>query len=77
MCIVTYDDTPCFLFLETVNTVSLLVTVCDVVVTVIFVSFAVLPKCSSCPGVTPQRCYALSQKEVIAQSYPIQPVIQL
>ena len=29
MCIVTYDDTPCFLFLETVNTVSLLATVCD------------------------------------------------
>ena len=29
MCIVTYDDTPCFLFLETVRTVSLLATVCD------------------------------------------------
>ena len=26
MCIVTYDDTPCFLFLETVRTVSLLAT---------------------------------------------------
>ena len=39
---------------ETVNTVSLLVTAYDIVVTVIFVSFAVLPKCSSCPGVSPQ-----------------------
>ena len=45
---------------ETVNTVSLLVTLCDIVATVIFVSFAVLPKCSSCPGVSPQRCFARS-----------------
>ena len=27
MCIVSYDDTPCFLFIETVRTVSLLATV--------------------------------------------------
>lgn len=76
---------------ETVNTVSLLVTVCDFVITsyISFVSvqarkliiplfllspkslstfrgprnfyfFAVLPKCSSCPGVSPQRCFARS-----------------
>ena len=45
---------------ETVNTVSLLVTVCDIVATVISVPFAVLPKCSSCPGVSPQRCFARS-----------------
>ena len=31
-----------------------------------------------CPGVSPQRCCARSyQKEVVAQSYPIQPVIKL
>ena len=25
-----------------------------------FISFAVLPKCSSCPGISPQRCFARS-----------------
>ena len=45
---------------ETVNTVSLLVTVCDIRIAATVMIFAVLPKCSSCPGVSPQRCFARS-----------------
>ena len=37
----------------------------------------VLPECRSCPGVSPQRYFARSLKEVIAKTYPTQTVIQL
>ena len=81
MYIVTYDDTPCFLFLETVRTVSLLATVCDTLSAAYRLLFSAgLSECRffcSCPHPR-RRCFARSpKKEVIAKSYPIQPVIQL
>lgn len=62
---------------ETVNTVSLLVTVCDIAAAVISVFSAVLPECSSCPLSGSVVSLALWKREVIAKSYPIRPVIQL
>ena len=62
--------------METVNTVSLLATVCDSKLSFPSVLFAVLPECSSSPRQAALSC-SLSEREVLVKSYPIQSVIQL
>ena len=65
---------------ETVNTVSLLATVCDTLSAAYGLLFSAgLSECRfSVPAPSQAALFrSLSEKEVIAKSYPIQPVIQL
>ena len=65
---------------ETVNTVSLLAAVCDTLSAAYgLMFFAGLSECRfSVPAPSQAALFrSLSEKEVIAKSYPIQPVIQL
>ena len=65
---------------ETVNTVSLLATVCDTLSVAYGLLFSAgLSECRfSVPAPSQAALFrSLSEKEVIAKSYPIQPVIQL
>ena len=65
---------------ETVNTVSLLATVCDTLSDAYHLLFSAgLSECRFSVPAPSQAALlrSLSEKEVIAKSYPIQPVIQL
>ena len=65
---------------ETVNTVSLLATVCDILSAAYRLLFSAgLSECRFSVPAPSQAALlrSLSEKEVIAKSYPIQPVIQL